>query len=51
MKSARTFSESHGLVMADVNGDGFPDLVSGKRYFAHNGKDPGGIRTGRFVLV
>jgi hypothetical protein len=27
--------------MADVNGDGHPDLVTGKRYFAHNGEDPG----------
>jgi hypothetical protein len=35
------FSESHALAMADVNGDGFPDLVTGKRYFAHNGEDPG----------
>jgi hypothetical protein len=38
---SRAFSESHGMVMTDVNGDGFPDLVTGKRYFAHNGKDPG----------
>jgi hypothetical protein len=37
----KEFSQSHGLVMADINGDGFPDLVTGKRYFAHNGKDPG----------
>jgi hypothetical protein len=35
------FSESHGLGMADLNGDGYPDLVTGKRYFAHNGEDPG----------
>ncbi|NBB75159.1 MAG: VCBS repeat-containing protein [Bacteroidetes bacterium] len=35
------FSQSHGLVLRDVNGDGLPDLVTGKRYFAHNGKDPG----------
>ncbi len=35
------FSESHALTMADVNGDGHPDLVTGKRYFAHNGEDPG----------
>ena len=35
------FSESHALAMADVNGDGLPDLVTGKRYFAHNGEDPG----------
>jgi hypothetical protein len=35
------FSQSHGLAMADINADGYPDLVTGKRYFAHNGKDPG----------
>lgn len=35
------FSESHGLALADINRDGHPDLVTGKRYFAHNGKDPG----------
>jgi hypothetical protein len=34
-------SETHGLAMADINGDGHPDLVTGKRYFAHNGEDPG----------
>ena len=39
---SKEFSETHGLVMTDINGDGFPDLVTGKRYFAHNGKDPGG---------
>ncbi len=27
--------------MADINGDGYPDLVTGKRYYAHNGHDPG----------
>ena len=36
------FSESHGLAMTDINGDGYPDLITGKRYFAHNGGDPGG---------
>lgn len=34
-------SETHALAMADVNGDGHPDLVTGKRYYAHNGEDPG----------
>jgi hypothetical protein len=34
-------SETHAMALADVNGDGYPDLVTGKRYFAHNGEDPG----------
>jgi hypothetical protein len=25
----------------DLNGDGQPDLITGKRFFAHNGNDPG----------
>lgn len=28
--------------MEDINGDGQPDLITGKRYFAHNGGDSGG---------
>lgn len=39
---SKLFSESHALVLADVNADGNPDLITGKRYFAHNGGDPGG---------
>ncbi len=35
------FSQSHGLLLTDINGDGHPDLVTGKRYWAHNGNDPG----------
>lgn len=37
------FSESHSLALVDMNGDGLPDLVTGKRYFAHMGRDPGGL--------
>ena len=28
--------------MADIDGDGEDELITGKRVFAHNGKDPGG---------
>jgi len=37
------FLQSHGLSMADINMDGQPDIITGKRYFAHNGKDPGAL--------
>jgi hypothetical protein len=35
------FTQTHGLALVDINTDGHPDLVTGKRYFAHMGKDPG----------
>ena len=38
---SEAFTQSHGLVLTDMNADGHPDLVTGKRYFAHMGKDPG----------
>lgn len=35
------FSQPHAMHLADVDGDGLKDLVTGKRYWAHNGKgDP-----------
>jgi hypothetical protein len=36
-----TWSQPHASVLVDLNGDGQLDFVTGKRYFAHNGADPG----------
>jgi hypothetical protein len=36
-----SIAQTHALVLADLNGDGLPDLVTGKRFYAHNGRDPG----------
>ena len=38
---SRQFSQTHALSLVDLNEDGHPDLVTGMRYFAHLGKDPG----------
>ncbi len=38
----RSFSQPHVLIWADLDGDGHDELITGKRYYAHNGKDPGG---------
>lgn len=35
-----SWSQAHSLALADINGDGTPDLVTGKRFMAHNGGDP-----------
>ena len=37
-----SWSQAHGLVLVDLDGDGPMDVVTGKRRHAHNGKDPGG---------
>jgi hypothetical protein len=37
----KSYSQTHSLCMADINGDGLPDFVTGKRWYAHNGRDPG----------
>ncbi|HSI76965.1 MAG TPA: VCBS repeat-containing protein [Lunatimonas sp.] len=39
------FTQTHGLELVDVNNDGHLDLVTGKRYFAHMGADPGEFDT------
>ena len=36
-----SFSQSHALAMVDLDGDGTPELVTGKRYRGHSGNDPG----------
>ncbi len=36
-----SWSQAHASQLIDINGDRQPDLVTGKRYFAHNGSDPG----------
>lgn len=38
---SKLFSQSHAMAMEDINGDGHPDLITGKRFGAHNEKDPG----------
>ena len=38
----KSFSQTHALWLADINGDGLPDFVTGKRWYAHGGNDPGG---------
>ena len=36
------FSQLHAMDFVDMDGDGLKDIVTGKRYWAHMGKDPGG---------
>ena len=36
-----SFSQSHALVLADLEGNGSTWLVTGKRYRGHDGNDPG----------
>lgn len=36
-----SWCEAHSLLLADVDGDGRDELVAGKRYMGHDGKDPG----------
>lgn len=37
----QSWSQAHASTLVDLNGDGRLDLVTGKRYMAHNGNDPG----------
>jgi hypothetical protein len=35
------WSQPHAITLADLTGDGRPEVVTGKRLYAHNGRDPG----------
>ena len=36
-----SFSQSHAVALIDIDGDGTPELITGKRYRGHSGGDPG----------
>jgi hypothetical protein len=36
-----SWSQAHAVTLVDLNGDGKLDVLTGKRYMAHNGRDPG----------
>lgn len=38
---SKTTSQTHASIMADLNGDGKKDYITGKRFLAHHGHDPG----------
>ncbi|MDB4338732.1 VCBS repeat-containing protein [Rubripirellula sp.] len=39
----KSYSQPHTLAWSDITGDNQPELITGKRYFGHNGRDPGGM--------
>lgn len=44
-----SFSQSHSLVLADINGDGLKDIVTGKRFWAHG--PTGDVRPGDPAVI
>jgi dienelactone hydrolase len=36
-----SWSQAHSILLADIDNDGRQDLVAGKRYLGHDGRDPG----------
>ncbi len=37
----KRFAQGHALAWEDIDNDGAPELITGKRYYAHSGRDPG----------
>ena len=37
----KSVSQTHAMCLADINGDGLMDFVTGKRFWAHTSGDPG----------
>lgn len=35
-----SWTQAHWLTLADIDGDGVKELITGKRFMAHNGNDP-----------
>ena len=46
-----TWTQAHALTLADIDGDGIPELITGKRFMAHNGARPRGIRPAGPLLL
>ena len=38
---SNTTAQTHSSIMSDLNGDGRADYITGKRFLAHHGRDPG----------
>lgn len=38
---SQTTAQTHSSIMADLNGDGRKEYITGKRFLAHHGRDPG----------
>jgi len=38
---SNTTAQTHSSIMADLNADGRADYITGKRFLAHHGRDPG----------
>lgn len=44
-----TISQTHALLLADLDGCGTPELVTGKRFWVHSGGDPGSLEPSLLV--